>query len=88
MKWVAIVLEAVAGLLLADLLSKAANDFWTDIRNQAPVGLPKMGDLKSLMHHWRSLSRWGREYVASSFIYTDGKYLIYNSPQPIITQIA
>ena len=49
MKLVSTVREAVAGMSLAYLPREAANSFLIEVCNHAPLILPKMRDLKSLM---------------------------------------
>jgi len=70
--------EAVAGMSPAYLPREAANSFLIEVCRQAPLILPKMQDLKSLMLIWHSFSRWGRERVASAFAYKGGQYLSYD----------
>jgi hypothetical protein len=68
--------------------TKTANSSWMEVCNQVPLRLPTMQQVKSLMLHWLSFSRWGREWVSYFFGYKGSQYLVLAYLQPITTQIA
>jgi len=87
MKTVVTVWEAVMRISLAYLPIKAANSWFLDVCNQAPLRLPKVWVQKSLTLCWCSFSKWGRECVTFSFAYTGEPYLMYECSQRITTPI-
>jgi len=54
---------------------------------QIAFELPELQDQYSLMLCWCSFSDLGREHVTLSCAYTASRYLMYEWPQPIGTQI-
>jgi len=91
MKLVVTVQEDDAGTSLAYLPREAANSSLIEVRNPAPLWLPKTGDLKLLTFIWRSFAWWGTERVVSVCAYNGGQYLGYDYLQPmpaLITQDA
>jgi len=55
--------------------------------NPVPLILRKMQHGKSLMLHWRSFSRWGREHFTFPFSYKGSQYFVYDCVQPVATQM-
>jgi len=65
----------------------AANTLFLTVCNLLPNRVPKIHNQQSLMHRWRSSSRWGSEHLVSSFSYKDGRYFVYDCLQPLALQI-
>jgi len=55
--------------------------------HQATLRFPKLQDQKSLLLHWRSFSRWGREWVTVVSSSNGGQYLNDGCLQPVATLI-
>jgi len=74
-------------MLLVFVPLKAANNSFMNVCNQSHVRIPKMQDQKSLPHHCRSVSGWGRQRVAFVFATQGSQHLIHGWLQLIATSV-
>jgi len=65
----------------------AADTLIIDRKDHIALELPDLPDKTLLMLGWSSMSEWGRQHVARLFAYRANQYCIYESSQPIATQI-
>jgi len=79
--------DGAGNVALSLLPIKAANTLNMHSNDQIACELPDLQDQKSLTLRWHSFSELGRERVALSFAWKASQYHIYESPQPIATQI-
>jgi hypothetical protein len=87
MKYVVTIWKAVVGIYHAYLPIEAAKSLFINAYDLVPLRLPKMQDHESLTLHWRSFLWWGREHAVISLAYNGGQCSIYDSLQPLPTQI-